>query len=403
MKNQLLPVLLLLGCLAEAQTCLAQSATGANEPCSTNWCEVVKGPTGSITFTNVALSPLSPMCFGSWVSAWAEADTRCSEVITASRWSIETTNCPTTRSTNTSCPYFTTNWWVVSSPGYSGTGEGTSVSFFPTNCGAGTITFSGVWKNTDPCTGLPIGGGTSTISTNFKVIRVEITPPSSNALINKCQDPNRKVQYCLTNSCIPGGVTWSLTPIIPNGASLEGSGGCVSVKIGDVVADYTVTATSNDNTNCVASASLSVGRDCDCSHHLIGPNGVSQNQTGGDISCGGGVAWLLPPLTNTCGETVQVGCDGTDVRLTGSISGDCLGHCPYLPTAISAVVFQCKFNEVFMKTIFQVEERPPGSLGRGKIETWLCGSGYSASCYCRNASGVATNRPCDITIDGLCQ
>jgi hypothetical protein len=353
------------------------------EPCSTNWCEVVQGPTGTITYTNIEISPGIAVCLGNWICAWVDADIECSQVITVSKWAIETTNCPAQYYTNTSCPYFTTNWWVLNYPGASDSGEGSVACFLPTNCGQGSFTFSGTWKNSDPCTGQPIGGGTISKSINFKVINLEITPSSTNALINRCQDPNRSVTFCLTNSCYPGGVTWSLSPTLTNGATISGSGGCATVKIGDAVQDYTITATSNDNTNCVAAADLQVGRDCVCTNHNISANssdapGLSTNSPG----CGTSDNFSYGTFTSTCGTVLSLGCSGS---VYYSVDGSTVGHCPYLASQWWARYWLCQCGEVIMKTEFQVENVAPFTLGpgpgKGKVETWTCSAGFNRWCY----------------------
>jgi len=136
---------------------------------------VVKAPSGSITFTNIDISSTN-VCWGTMICASPQASVNCSQVITESEWIASTTNCPNTYSTNTQCAYFITNWWkvtgiAVDNPG----GSGTSACFTPTNpaAGAGTITFYGTWKDSDPCTGQPTGGGTTSKSQGFTV-----KPPS---------------------------------------------------------------------------------------------------------------------------------------------------------------------------------------------------------------------------------
>ena len=86
-----------LGMVPSAQGCFPQT-------CTTNWCEVVRGPSGWIAYTNVVLWPESPMCLGGYVYAWPEEDWRCSETITATVWSPPSTNCPPVYSTN-SCQW----------------------------------------------------------------------------------------------------------------------------------------------------------------------------------------------------------------------------------------------------------------------------------------------------------
>jgi|GEM_PF-2293822 len=148
-----------------------------DDPCITNFCVVIKAPTGSITFTNIDISA-TIICIGSGNCATVQAEVKCSEVITESKWIAASTNCPDTYSTNNQSPFFATNWWQVTGIGVSTpNGSGKSACFTPTNCGDGTITFYGIWKDTDPCTGQPIGGGTISKNKKFTVVAVDSLNP----------------------------------------------------------------------------------------------------------------------------------------------------------------------------------------------------------------------------------
>jgi len=217
-------------------------------PCTRNWCEVVQAPSGWLAYTNVVLSPESPMCLGGYVEAWPDEDGRCSQTITVTVSSPPGTNCPPVYATN-SCqwPYFKTNWWVVNHPGYSGSGEGPFVWFYPTHCGEGTITFYGIWRNWNPCTGEDIGGGTISRSTNFTVVNVDI------AETERTVCAGGTTSFTLTNTC--RAVTWELDPPAGPGDP-QISGGAVSAGTNGGI--WTVTARSTINTNCYDSATLNV-------------------------------------------------------------------------------------------------------------------------------------------------
>jgi hypothetical protein len=170
-------------------------------------------------------------------------------VITFGHWEAHTTDCPPSAYfTNWSETFWTTNWWVVSSPGYSASGQGTGVSFWPTNCGWGTITFYGTWSNVNPCTSTLIGGGgTTSNSINFYVGNVQIVEPW------KIVAANGTTGFTLTNTCGP--VTWSVSPQQPGGPYANAEG---TIVAGTNCGSWTVTATSTVNTNCTASATLYV-------------------------------------------------------------------------------------------------------------------------------------------------
>jgi hypothetical protein len=141
-----------------------------------HYCNVLEAPSGSIAFTNITISATN-ICLGSGICASAQASVTCSETITESDsrgWHDPWP--PPTYSTNTSCPYFITNWWTVTGvPVDNPSGSGTTACFTPTNRGTGTITFYGTWKDTDPCTGQPIGGGTISKSQSFTVNQFKMT------------------------------------------------------------------------------------------------------------------------------------------------------------------------------------------------------------------------------------
>jgi hypothetical protein len=137
---------------------------------------------------------------------------------------------------------------VASGPGYSASGEynGWAINPNPPNCGWVTITFYGTWRNQDPCTTLPIAGGTISISTNFYVANVQIFEPW------KAVCTNGSTSFTLTNTC--GTVTWEVSPIIPGGPYAQGS----TIFAGTNCGTYTVTARSTVNTNCTGSTTLYV-------------------------------------------------------------------------------------------------------------------------------------------------
>ena len=68
--------------------------------CCSNWRQVVVGPTGTMTYTNVEVSPSANICLGTWISAWPDARTVCSTVVTVTDWATQTANCPPVYSTN---------------------------------------------------------------------------------------------------------------------------------------------------------------------------------------------------------------------------------------------------------------------------------------------------------------
>jgi hypothetical protein len=378
--------------------------------CSIYSCGIVQGPTGSISFTNVAVWPEAVICLGSYFGAWAETKSTCGDSIIQHSWSPQTDGCPPQYSTNTcqswyNWPYFETNSWVLNFPGQSKSGSGLGMSFLATNCGSGSVTFYGVWRNRNPCTWEPMGGGTISVTKNFKVINLQITPGYTNALINRCQDPNRSVTFCLTNSCYPGGVAWSIFPVVTNGATITGSGGCATVKIGNVVQDYTITATSNDNTNCTVSAGLSVARDCICTNHTRKPDVIFPPFGSGNTSCGAiiiagvPIGGCVPPwsgtlVTTPCGQTAQIscvncnqvksGCSSSATCFSFTVNGQDFGHCLYDQSSIVGGYFECICGSM----IFDITS---GSNGKGYwIESDQCNQLGSPHCF----DSITNNRAC---------
>jgi hypothetical protein len=194
------------------------------------------------------MSPGTNACLGGWISAQPLASRTYTTVITRGHWEAHTANClPDAWFTNLSETVWTTNWWVVSSPGYSASTNGDSVNFFPTNCGWGTITFYGTWSNVNLCTSTPIaGGGTTSKSINFYVGNVQIVEPW------KAVCTNGTTSFTLSNTCDT--VTWEVSPIVPGGPYANGS----TIYAGTNCGTYTVTARSTVNTNCTGSTTLYV-------------------------------------------------------------------------------------------------------------------------------------------------
>jgi hypothetical protein len=194
------------------------------------------------------MEPGTNVCLWAAIQAWAQAGTQCSTTVTAIKWEVETDYCLPEYSTNYGlCPGLLTNWWVVSSPGFSGSGMGDWVYFIPTNCGSGTVTFYGTWKDLDPCTLTWIGDGTTiSNSINFTVVNVQIHEPW------KAVCTNGTTSFTLTNTCGP--ITWSVSPQEQDGPYADGS----TIVAGTKSGSWTVTATSTLNPNCTASATLYV-------------------------------------------------------------------------------------------------------------------------------------------------
>jgi hypothetical protein len=227
----------------------AQNNPPVQCPCCTSWCEVVLGPTGGMTFTDVQMEPGTNACLGDWFQAWVGAVPQYSTTVKVTKWADEVDDCMPMYYTNGSYPSFVTNWCVVSSPGFSGSTRfyiNEEVYFYPTNCGSGTITFYGTWAHLDPCSADWIGGGTISKSLNFTVVNVQILEEWKSVCTNGT------TSFSLTNTCGP--VTWSVSPQEQDGPYADGS----TIVAGTKSGSWTVTATSTLNTNCTASATLYV-------------------------------------------------------------------------------------------------------------------------------------------------
>jgi len=137
--------------------------------CLTNWCEVVKCPSGSCSFKDIEFLPQPPVCGSMWIAA--VYDCTPSEAVTRTVWSPPGPGCPPSYHTNIAWPSFVTNWWVLTWPnGAVDSGAGDHIWFWPVMCGRWTISFYGIWKNWHPCTGEPIGCGAVSISRSPHVI-----------------------------------------------------------------------------------------------------------------------------------------------------------------------------------------------------------------------------------------
>jgi hypothetical protein len=254
---QILRVAVLLGFVTLAAL-LAQLAFANPEPppppppppeCTSNWCQVVQFPGGSMTFGEVVVWPEEPICLGSTFYASPNMDSTCGDAITASVWANATTNCPTTYATNTMCPYSVTNWWVANGPGsFQASGGGLGTGITPTNCGQGTITFYNVWTNYNPCTGTSGGGGgTITAQATYKVTNVDIV---ENEKVVCVEDT---VAFTLTNTC--DDVTWEvMSQGLPGEPTVSGN----SILAGTNWGVWTVIARSTENANCLDYASIKV-------------------------------------------------------------------------------------------------------------------------------------------------
>jgi hypothetical protein len=390
----------------------AQNLNNVPVECGDCHCAVFRPADGSWYFpAPVTLSPSSVVCLGTALTADTTANFRCGtgiwrdNICNDSRCGpavlhVDINSCPP------GVPPNGTNWWEVVGPGdYRKSGDwtdGFNANFTPTNCGIGTVTFHKMWTNINPCTGLPggYGGGQVTINSNFTVVRIEITPHSTNALINKCLEPNRSVVFCLTNSCFPGGVTWSLDPAnVPNGASISPDSGCATVTIGDVATNYAIKAISNDNPDCQDSATLTVTRDCDCSNHVITTNAPAQFAP--SEPCSNSIPSQVI-YTNTCTSLVY-SCDG-EVHFTLSQYGsvDEVAHCPWPHTQGDFYYWKCRCGSVIKKTRFRLyatdDPEVTWATGRGKTNTWQCPGGMTTNCFTivpPDESGTITPRDCD--------
>ncbi|MGI8966473.1 MAG: hypothetical protein ACR2H1_10365, partial [Limisphaerales bacterium] len=199
-----------------------------------------------MTITNVVVWPASPVCLGTTLYAWPEYSMTSNVVVTTSWCDNATTNCPTSYSTNIYWPSSISNSWVVSHPGFSGSGNESFVAFTPTNCGTGTVKFSITYCNFNPCTGEKCGEKTIDKTVSFEVVNVQIAEPEVFTCVSSVTG------FSLTNSC--GSVTWEVWPEEPDGPTVNGG----AITAGTQCGTWTVIARSTINTNCTASASLTV-------------------------------------------------------------------------------------------------------------------------------------------------
>lgn len=350
--------------------------------CLTSRCEVVQWPSGTVAITGFEFFPKPPVC--DWIWIFPVVESTPSLVTTQLVWSPPGPECPPITGSYQSWPMQLNSKLILETPtGEKRTYEGGSLHFYPDVGGKWKVTCELDWAYEDPCTKQPYGGGTISASSSFDVIRLEITPAITNALINRCQDPNRAVKFCLTNSYYPGGVTWSLEPDnVPDGARITGAGDCATVTIGNVERWYMVIARANANTNCAAYAHLRVDRDCDCKNHVISPSPfyIPDRNNG---SCPPWGYWEGDPVSIQCGNTVhtvQLKCVGY-VRL--ELDGGLVGHCPYLPSNWDAEAWKCGCGAVIMKTHFAVVNTGPTNSNYcfGKDEYWSCTNGYLRKCW----------------------
>lgn len=90
---------------------------------------------------------------------------------------------------------------------------------------------------TDPADTPFAGEGKSVILTLHSI---EITPPE----LLGCPRCLENTVFSLTNSYAPGGVIWTLSPQVPDGATLDGGGEAAIFQPGNIGTNYTITATS---------------------------------------------------------------------------------------------------------------------------------------------------------------
>ncbi len=369
--------------------------------CLNSECRVLQWPSGSCTISQIRFYPEPPVC--DWLWIFAEFESVPSQVTTQLVWSPAGPGCPPIAGTYTSWPLVMGTRWTLEPPvGDIRSGEGQSIRFYPDVGGKWKVTFVANWRHENPCTKQPYGGGTVSKSATFDVIKLEITPAVTNALINRCQDEHRSVKFCLTNSYYPGGVTWSLEPNnVPDGATLSGGGDCAIVKIGNVVTQYMIIARANANTNCAAYAHLRVGRDCDCANHR--PSADWKDAPGCTPDSPG-----CPPdgwfeygsLATRCGNTLQLSCYGS---VHYFVNGMLVGRCPYLPSGWWAYYKTCLCGDVIMAAHFTVVCTDPCSqgpgIGKGKTELWTCTGGFERTCFEPLPGGGVTNRTCIYGVD----
>jgi hypothetical protein len=382
-------ILACMSALAAVRLVVVRSTLEAAEnlpiPCTTVTTNISCFAEGSITITNLDVFPLM-ICLGDDITAFAETGSSDALIQEIETWSPASPDCPPVTNIYPEPVSLVTSFWAVAGPGaFVANGDGLEANFSPTNCGSGTITFYLTYSNPSPCSS---AAGTLS-SANFTVTHVEIVPAQTNALINKCQDPNRSVTFSLTNSC--GGVTWSLDPAgIPDGASLTANGDSATVTIGDVEMEYTITAVSTANSNCSSSAALQVTRDCECTNHvtdwsmipLVGPPCPPN--------------WTGPLFTNKCLETLQLVCDSGIVRL--HLNGAPVAHCPYEPSRYYATYNRCvcasKFMRARLEVVATTTNQTDPQYGRGKEQLWDCALIYFPRCFNRVPAGV-------LSVDGV--
>lgn len=385
--------------LLKAQQPTKNSTSNAENPdCTAESVSEICQVPGTIILTNA--NATSNVCLGATVDASASQVVLTGLVVLVTHYTNSagqaSTNCPDTSTTNTVSPSVVSNWWTVAGPGsYSNSGSGLSASFNPTNCGTGRITFNLAYRNATPCnTNLQYA---TPASADFTVIKIAITPASTNGLINHCQT-NSSVTFSLTSdSCPLGDVSWSIAPSgLANGAAISGSGNSASVAIGDLVTNYTITATPVANPACAATATLSVGRDCNCTNHLIA---LSFGDEDPPKPCEPNENWVYPPFATTeCGGTLVWSCDG---EMHVQLDSTEVAHCPWPQTTGWFRYWKCKCNSVFKKTDFKLicTKETSEYYGRGKRTIWMCPECQTPTNTCFTVdpvpNGNETGRPCD--------
>jgi hypothetical protein len=89
----------------------------------------------------------------------------------------------------------------------------------------------------------------------FDWIHLQVTPSSAHAYVACTTSYPSTVTFSLENSFAgDDGVTWSISPTVTGGATINSSSGVVTV--GTAINTYTITATSVDDSSCPATASL---------------------------------------------------------------------------------------------------------------------------------------------------
>jgi hypothetical protein len=247
---------------------------------------------------------------------------------------------------------------------------------------------------------------TVTVGTlTVKVVNVGTLNIIGSPIINLCSNSANTVQVCASNSC--GNLTWSIAPTYTNGASISGGGSCATVNLGEIGANYTVTATSSENTNCANSIGLNVSRDCDCSHHqpgpvvavtaFIPPGGCQSTQT---------TQVVYYNHTNKCGQIILLDCAQGSIHFR--VDGVLVGRCPYAGTHVRAEYKPCVNDEVVMGTRFRVisvvatnyDGTTNLDYSHGVDWKWDCPGASTYWCYTQvppdvNTTNGAVNRDCD--------